>query len=293
MKRRAFLQAAAVAAGASAWPGWLRKAFAEDDCRPSARVKELAQAYRKSAKEGRPLLVFVIPESDDLKWERGEIFGALINYGSDAALALLSVAEIQCATLKDLRTLVPSVTASNPFVVAVETGSIPARVTVVPFDDRPERPSRFRGASAVDVDAAVEERIAWATKSISKALAPSPGSMRDRALALQGKMPDERAAQIPAVLGDPGASLEGFEAIALQAAVEHPDQKSSLTARLAALSRARLRDKRIPGSKWANSHGCGTTIEGEDDSLMIACGMGYVPKKSERFLYFFTTTKVF
>ncbi len=57
---------------------------------------------------------------------------------------------------------------------------------------------------------------------------------------------------------------------------------------LAADVRARMKDQRVPGSKWAHASGCGTSIEGETDNVMFGCGMGHVPKKSSRFLYFFT-----
>ena len=49
-----------------------------------------------------------------------------------------------------------------------------------------------------------------------------------------------------------------------------------------------LKQARVPGSKWAVSGGCGTTIEGEPRNMMVACGMGHVPVKSRRFLHFFT-----
>lgn len=44
---------------------------------------------------------------------------------------------------------------------------------------------------------------------------------------------------------------------------------------------------RVPGAKWANASGCGTQIEGEDGPD-VSCGMGHVPAKSHRFLYFAT-----
>jgi len=50
--------------------------------------------------------------------------------------------------------------------------------------------------------------------------------------------------------------------------------------------KARLRE-RVPGSHWASEGGCGTTIEGVENQRMYACGMGHVPQRSRRFLYFF------
>ena len=47
----------------------------------------------------------------------------------------------------------------------------------------------------------------------------------------------------------------------------------------------------MPGSHWAHASGCATTIEGIRNTAMIGCGMGHVPDKSRRFLYFFTVPK--
>jgi hypothetical protein len=62
-------------------------------------------------------------------------------------------------------------------------------------------------------------------------------------------------------------------------------------------------DEPPPGSHWANSWGCGTRVEdtAEEKRLIaerakqgkmrrivsIGCGMGHVPEKSQRFLYYF------
>lgn len=41
-----------------------------------------------------------------------------------------------------------------------------------------------------------------------------------------------------------------------------------------------------PGAAWANSWGCGVEIEGGEPSG-IMCGMGHVPARATRFLYFY------
>jgi hypothetical protein len=60
--------------------------------------------------------------------------------------------------------------------------------------------------------------------------------------------------------------------------------------RLAAAVRARFVKGRVPGSRWAQASGCGTVVEGEEDQLRMACGMGHVPEKARRFLYFYAKT---
>lgn len=59
---------------------------------------------------------------------------------------------------------------------------------------------------------------------------------------------------------------------------------------LAAQVRAKLVKQRVPGSFWANASGCGSRIEGDEESMMVACGMGHVPAKSSRFLYLYAHT---
>jgi hypothetical protein len=59
---------------------------------------------------------------------------------------------------------------------------------------------------------------------------------------------------------------------------------------LAATARARYVKRRIPGSHWASSSGCGTHVEGDTDGPSVKCGMGYVPAKSSRFLYLYAQT---
>jgi hypothetical protein len=64
-------------------------------------------------------------------------------------------------------------------------------------------------------------------------------------------------------------------------------------AALAADVRKRLKDQPPGGARWADSSGCGATIEGEDDNVAMGCGMGHVPRKSRRFLYFFAKQRLF
>ena len=61
---------------------------------------------------------------------------------------------------------------------------------------------------------------------------------------------------------------------------------------LGAAARRELLQKRLPGSAWAESRGCGIRIEspepGESSGAGFACGAGHVPERAQRFLYFFT-----
>lgn len=73
-------------------------------------------------------------------------------------------------------------------------------------------------------------------------------------------------------------------------AVAFRDALGAADPKLAAKVRARLSDHEVPGSRWANAGGCGMsfehpTKEEEENEAGIACGMGFVPEKSRRFLF--------
>jgi hypothetical protein len=55
----------------------------------------------------------------------------------------------------------------------------------------------------------------------------------------------------------------------------------------------RLVRRRLPGSRWATSSGCGAEVEDPDPALGevgagVECGLGRVPEVCRRFLLFYT-----
>jgi hypothetical protein len=60
-------------------------------------------------------------------------------------------------------------------------------------------------------------------------------------------------------------------------------------AALSGLARARYVQKPPPGTHWANGGMCGITVEHAPElSETVDCGMGHVPYRSGRFLYFYS-----
>ncbi len=240
MKRRQILGAASVALTAALWPPLVRQAFADDaECNgsPLARIALVATAFRRARASGRSLLVFVIPADDGAKWGRGQVFGELLNHGSDLDLAPLAGSEVVCATMDELRRLVPTAGIGEPLMVLVHPDRVPATTRqldvvlpeVGPFGDETWE-QRERAEDAVS-----DRRIA----ALGGLLRQELGSEDRRAATLAGEV------------------------------------------------RARLKDKPPPGTRWANGRGCGVDVEGEP-RMAIGCGMGHVPKKASRFLYFFS-----
>ncbi|APR75374.1 Hypothetical protein A7982_00720 [Minicystis rosea] len=231
---------------AALWPSWLREAFADEGaCEGQggalARLAVLSGAFRRARDAGKPLLVLVIPDNDMDKWQRGRAFGELLNHGSDVQLAPLSRVEVTCATMAELKKLVPSAGMGEPLMVLVSTDRVPVT-------------ARHLDAKLLDY--------------------PSPWGDGTESWEERGKkedaIGDKRIAVMAGLLRDTlGADDKNAAALALEV-------------------RKRLTKQPPNGAKWATSYGCGTEIEGEKQTMMVACGMGHVPKKSARFLYFFT-----
>jgi hypothetical protein len=249
MKRRHFLGATAAGLAATAWPPFIDDAFGDGAAcdangQPKGATEQVAlvaAAFRRAQQAKRPLLVFVIPADDAQKYERGQTFGELLNHGSDKDLAPLSDTEVVCATMADLKKVVPGAGAGEPLMVLVKTDRVPAAATSL----NATLPS-YDDASAT---------ASWEEQQKEEA------RIADRRIAALGEM--------------------------LRKALGADERK--LAARAAGV-RARLVKQRPPGAHWASSSGCGTQIEGMEPSL-VACGMGHVPVKSARFLYFFAVER--
>src|SRR5688572_25747564 len=97
MERRRFLKNSLLGLSGLALPTWLGCAFrpgggkgdsdigyGTTDDTSSAAYGEglLAEAYLRAQRRGKPLLIFVIPEDDAAKYDRGHAFGELLNFGS-------------------------------------------------------------------------------------------------------------------------------------------------------------------------------------------------------------------
>ncbi|MFT3772334.1 MAG: hypothetical protein QM820_43620 [Minicystis sp.] len=251
MKRRQVLGAASVGLAAALWPSWLREAFADEKAADekacdgpggaAARLAVLATAFKAAREASKPLLVLVIPDNDMEKWQRGRVFGELLNHGNDVQIAPLAKVEVTCATMADLKKLVPSAGMGEPLMVLVSTDRVP--VAARQLDAKlPEYPSPWGDGEK-----------SWEEKERN-----------------EDEISDKRIAIVAGLLRN---------------ALGADDKKA---AALAGEVRKQLKAKPPRGAKWANSSGCGTDVEGDDQQLLVACGMGHVPRKSARFLYFFT-----
>lgn len=285
MQRRALLQGAAAGIALATWPGWLRGAFAENCERDGLRA--LTAAFQTARANGKPLLVFVIPSDDGEKWSRGEMFGAFLHHGSTKALATLALFEIACATVEDTTRLFPVRLDSEPLLIRVQTDRAPVEVMPFSFEMTDDAPAeRFNRPKA---DERVETLIAKMNALVTS-LAPDPAALRRAVTVSLSRLSVKERLAVDAALKQSPDSATTWRAAPVLTWMAQSSASSDarrITALLADATIARLRDKPIPGARWATGSGCGTDIDGEEPEI-IGCGMGYMPAKSRRFLYFFT-----
>lgn len=297
------------AALTASWPGFLRSAFAakaEGQGHEGENLDGLAvvsEGFRRAARAGKPLLVLVIPQDDSAQWTRGRAFGAWLNHGSAEQLAPLSLCEVACARMNDLRRLVPSVGFGEPLMVLVETDVVPA--TVSRLDGKLPDAVPAHGASSVEEwresqqqeEQLIDRQISTLARLVQKTLVEGEATLSRRAAQARAALSAEELAQLTELspfrsgAAAPAGLLDRGAAVVLATPLSGRPRAARSEA-LAAAARARLSKQRVPGSHWASSHGCGTKVEGHpEQGLGIMCGMGYVPAKSSRFLYFYTVSK--
>lgn len=189
---------------------------------PKEQRAALSAAVRTATQSGRPLLVIVIPEDDGEKWTRGQHLGEWLNSGSDASLSPLAAVDVVCASLSDLRQLVPQLPKEAPWFVLMKMS---APVELVQLT--PELPPPPKGQpSWGDEDYYGQGHTDWNTRRIAAnvaaidavlhpalvEMAPQIGSMERQAAAVRAKM----VAEAPpgahwAVSGGCGTHVEGVE----------------------------------------------------------------------------------
>jgi len=293
MDRRRFLGTMA-GAGAMGWLGhyFLGQPVWAGDDEAKKKVEEMgdvAAAYRRAKDLGKPLLVLVIPPTDDNKYQRGEVFGALLNHGGTGAYLDLALCELVCATVADVKKEIKGLEVEgDPLMLLVETGETPTAVPINPEIEYDLGDAWEKGSE--EVEKAARQRLDKVVAALRSAVAPDHGSVVVRAALAEARLPaDEVKAMRAAVAAGKPPPPETAErgAAILRAAAEDPEARRPNVLEAVAAAAGKRVTGTLPGAKWAKSYGCGVDIEGEIGE-MVGCGMGFVPKVSERFLWFFT-----
>ena len=310
MNRRGMLKGLGAAAAAGLWPGWLSEAFGGQPCGVLRGTATLGAAIQRAHQALKPLLVLVIPGEEGEKWERGRHFGEWLNFGSDRDLAPLACAELVCSEMAAVRQLFPSAPAGpEPVALVAQVDRAPARlgVALAAFEAHPDtsgevvRPAdeakeeewrELVQKMRVREDDGVEVCIDRTGAAIRDAILGDAGALQRRADERWERLTGADRDVARRILGGGDGAPRDVVAVAplLAAAASQRGgtEEQRLTRLLAEAARVQYCTQRIPGSKWAHSVGCGEIVEGEESQgIGILCGMGRVPAKSRRFLYFF------
>jgi hypothetical protein len=294
MDRRRFLGMAAGSVAGAGAIGWLAHYFSRpapdtDPGEAIASMGDVSAVYRRAFALGKPLLVLVIPENDQGKRDRGAVFGALLNHGGNNVYLDLSLCELVCASVVEIKRELPDLKVEGePLMLLVETEGAKARATPIDPQIRYDIDNAWK-EGAEKIDQLVRERLLTVAAALRAAVAPSREALLTRAALAESRLgPDETKALRAAAAADkPPEPIERGAAI-LRAVAEDPGApKPKVLEALADAAKGRFTGGPPAGAKWANSGGCGVNIEGEEP-VRVGCGMGRVPKLSERFLWFFT-----
>jgi hypothetical protein len=305
MKRRQVLGAMVATVAA---PAWIRRAFAQEKqaCRvgdaPGQPVPPAVPRYAdvpgdipsslaRAAAAGKPLLVLVVPAAAAANFSRATAFGAWINYGGDERLALLAACEVTCAKMEDVRAAAPQVGPGEPLMVLLEPGPPVAFQRIEGTLPQPAGREGPDGRRDAEEDRIIDQRIEYLSDSLRQTLVPNAAAYGRLSALARARLPAELVQRVDRALAAgrtlPTPDVDRAAGVVLAAAMQATGAaRSHLFAMLAEAANERLRDHRVPGSRWAHGSGCGTSIEGEPISDLVACGMGHVPARSARFLDF-------
>ena len=306
--RRALVRAAAAAAASAFALPEVLKAFPrgqdpQQGGKQPSRAEQVAAAVARSKAEGKPLLVFVVParQAED-RWPRELRLGAFLNHGGSNALLEVALCVPVCASVADLKgCLGGAEVAGEPLMLLVDFAAGKAPV-VAAIDPKVDEPPLWRGSRSPHEELVVAETkvieagIEATTAELHKALHMGGDSLTRLAQRVRDTLADQDQRKLDAWFA--GGAVPTDELLVRAAAVvrvaagRQPDaQRAATTAVLLAAIDRVLIHKRIAGSRWATSDGCGLKIEDPeaDQALLgVACGMGHVPELSRRFLDFLT-----
>ncbi|MCC7399738.1 MAG: hypothetical protein IT455_21920 [Planctomycetes bacterium] len=307
--RRSLFAAAVTTAGLGAAPAWLARWFQpQDPAAPAApsREQQLRAAVARAHEEGRPLLVFVVPEQDPVTGggvgeasTRGHWFGALLNHCGAPAVFDIAACVPACASTKEVAAMLPTIPIEGePLLLIVdashfgEAANEPAKVTRVehelgslaptPHEEYEQRLQRM------------QKGVAAIAESLKRGLDRHGANLASLAAAAKAKLEDADRSSLERWLdgGDPVADRLMVRMVAevRRAAGARPDaERRRLLAQLEAAVDHEVVKQPIAGARWFRPGGCGSepeqpTAEEKQTGGMIACGMAMMPPLCERFL---------
>ena len=272
----------------------------------AARIKQLNEAIARAQKEGKPLLLFVVPEDMQGMWQRGRWLGAFLNHASAVTKMEVALSVIACGKLSELKKLTGAKCQGKPVMVLVDlregrrAGEQP-KVTPIDVElgnlgvppvagekwqDKIKREQQY-----------IEGRLDLLGNELLKAMHRHGSNLSTAAATSMRHLGDSDTLALTTWFA--GGEKPG-DALLVRASAEvrrvavtkgGAERKAMLQQLVAAFDRHVVKQP-VAGSRWMIPGGCGAqpehqTEDEKKNSLRIACGMAHTPTMCERFLSFY------
>lgn len=255
-------------------------------------------AWRKAKDAGRPLLVFVVADDPNARYQNGVVLGAFLNNASDEDLAPFAMTDVVCATPSAIRQIAPKADLAADAVLVLLSQAADdaeprlASFSIDPKQDLTDRLGFRENQTYEECKRENDDRIVARNAKLAKFVFTElgPEKAKDWAARARSHLTAQEIAVLEADVLDVGALTSerlraGAALLLARVSGSSGKDRAQVVPALAKCVRESIVDARPNGAKWARSSGCGMSIEGEEDELRVACGMGMVPEKEQRFLF--------
>jgi hypothetical protein len=297
--RRDFLHTTGLGLAAVSLPGWLQACSGGvgtgSDGPLEGDPKSGAEALALAKRNGRPLLVFVVPMDPMRRSIRGEALGVYLNRVSAEGMADLALCGVWCATPAEIRSdLAPKVVVDDTTVaVLIETDRENSTlITLDPSFDASPWNLRISDAESTQQARARTELL---RARLHAAIVPDKGTLHRRAELARARFLPRTDRYPLGTMGEtdvPNVShVKRVPAwVRWRAENAGENERAQWIAMLSEEAVKRLRAAPLPRTRWATSSGCGTHYENEtgSSSAGVLCGMGRITEYSSRFLDFYS-----
>ncbi len=300
MNRRHFIQGTGLGLAVLSLPGWLQACSGGsgvgtgDEGPLEGKPKSGAEAFALAKRNGRPLLVFVVPSDTRLRWERGSDIGVYLNRVDDEGMADLSLCGLWCATLAEIRSDFARAVNIDDATIAILIETERGDSALVSGEQSPDEISLSERVEDYGLAGKAKARTEMLRSRLHALIAPDKDTLHRRAEQARAKfLPRADRYRLGAMNdGDlpTAAHVKRVPAwVRWRAEDLGQEQRAGLISMLAVEACRRWRSEPPPRSRWGKSTGCG--IEYEDTWFTwktAQCGAGYTPAYSARFLSFFS-----
>jgi hypothetical protein len=283
--RRSLLRAGGSGLALLAAPGWIQVAFARQDARSkepgkAGEPETIAHALERATSIGKPLMVIVVP-AEDLRLERGRLWGDLFAFAPEAAMADFALCEWICAPAADLVRSFPQIHGElgrETVAILIETEREPKKTRLAAFRLGDLGAQEMGGFPVTEMteragelarllqELILPDRNAWERRWEQSRSSRTPGNGDDLLIEEDGARPRLRAVDRQAATVRANAEL-------------WPHRRAHLISSLAQAASLRLWDGELAGASWKT----------EFVDPCPPCGMGRINGASRAFLEFYVS----